>query len=432
MQKVHHDTEQMKYKACEYCSFLNNIKEQNCRICLKPLTEKVPQVASKVKNFEYKLKAKQDKAEKDKAENTRIEIKSKKFLQSRQLNKFKKIVFKTTARMNLHKLLKEIRQPFTLIGLFVLGLATFLWLSILWSPEKNSDVAKNVEQANQEQTIKKTFPNRVFNYGGSPLFAALVSNGLNSAIEAQNPGTKLRFSQPLDDNHSTERGVERLIGKELSLAFSSRFLTNSEYESAQLRNIQLVEVPIGTDAIVFFGNTTDSVSGLNKNQIRDIYEGRIRNWNEINSQVPDIPIILVLSNEEEVEAFGIDPELIPDSAERVSNYTQAFRKVIGTPGAISFASASLVKGQEMIDFLDLAEGDSHDYVSPFIGGDSNQPNLEAFKNEKYPATRTIFVNYRDDNTSDKKMAISYINFLESTAGQEIIKASAIFPWGRNE
>ena len=424
--------QQQKFIECQICSFgYNKLEERVCRICLEPLT--LPKPPDKASNFEDKLKSKNIGAKEDKTKKKRVGKKSKNS-ELGQLEKLKKLVNKSAKSLlktiSSNKILKELTQPSTLIGLGILGLAGSLWLSTFWSPENKSDAAKNIEQNNQEQIIE-TFPNGVFNYGGSPLFAPLVSNGLNTAIEAKNPGTTLRFSQPLNDEHSSKNGVKRLLREELSFSFTSRGLTDAEYISAELRRVKLEQAPVATDGIVFFGNNNGSVKGLNMSQVRDIYQGKIKNWAEINSQAPDLPIVIVFSNEEEVEAFGIDPSSIPDSAKYVSSYTRSIREVIRSPGAISFASASLLKEQQLVQFLDLAEGDSKNYVSPFVAGDPSKPNLEAFKNEKYPATRTVFVGYRDDDTLDCRTGVSYVNFLNSSSGQEIIKASGFVPWGRS-
>ena len=114
--------------------------------------------------------------------------------------------------------------------------------------------------------------------------------------------------------------------------------------------------------------------------------------------------------------LGIKDEQIAKSSQYAPNYTQALRKVIGTPGAISFASASLVENQKVLKMFDLAEGNTKNYISP---SKNNLPNLKAFKDGSYPLTRRLYLTYREDDTRDHLAAKAYANFLIAEKGQEI-------------
>ena len=47
---------------------------------------------------------------------------------------------------------------------------------------------------------------------------------------------------------------------------------------------ELVKVPIGKEAFVFFENKDNPVTNLSSKQIRDIYSGKITNWKEVGGK----------------------------------------------------------------------------------------------------------------------------------------------------
>ena len=162
---------------------------------------------------------------------------------------------------------------------------------------------------------------------------------------------------------------------------------------------------------------------MSLDQVRDIFTGKINNWQQLGGA--NLPITPVLLTPENLEILGItDLSVIPEATEYTPNYTLAVRQVIATPGAVSFASASLIQDQQGIKVLSLAEEDSANYVSPLIGGGTN---LALFENGTYPLTRRLFVVIRQDGTPDQLAGTSYTEMLLSHQGQEIVKASGFVP-----
>ena len=109
---------------------------------------------------------------------------------------------------------------------------------------------------------------------------------------------------------------------------------------------------------------------------------------------------------------------------RDSNYTQALRAVIRQPGAISFASGTIAKNQQLIKMFDIADGGSKKYVSPLVG---DKLNSKAFKSGEYPLTRRIFLVLREDETLDQRAGLLYRDFLASSKGQEKIEEAGLIP-----
>lgn len=314
--------------------------------------------------------------------------------------------------------INHLKKPLNLTGLVVLGLGLALWGNLLFTRTKDK-VVEVKSPLPKTEAVKPAVPEGLFNYGGDPIFAPLVASGINSAMEQANPEFELRYTKPLNDDFSSVNGIKMLLDGELSFAYNARALDTEEYQEANLRSIELKSVPIAIDGVVFYSNVAISTSNLNRRQIRQIFSGEITNWNQIDPDIKDLRIVPVVVEDENLALLGLEEKSeLAETTLYTANYTQAMREIIGTPGAISFASASLVKNQKLIKTFALADGGSSNYV---------QPRVESFKNATYPLTRRIHIVYREDETIDRKAANAYINFLTSEKGQEIIETTRLVP-----
>ena len=321
-------------------------------------------------------------------------------------------------------ILKELQKPSAIGGLAVLSLAIALWLNYFIARRPtyvSSPTGDSLALYNSMSQVKNV-PQGLFSYGGALYFASLVAHGINDAMMQNHSGFNLRYTKPIDRDQSYSNGIKMLLDGELSFAFNARPLTSAEYSQANLQNISLQQVPIAIDGVVFFGNNQISVENLSLDRVRDIFEGKITNWQQLGGD--DLPIIPVLLTPENLKILRLENTGVPQTTQYVSNYTLALRKVIATPGAISFASASLVQDQQMIKVFNLAEENSTNYVAPIV---EKEPNLELFKNGSYPLTRRLFVVVRRDGTPDYLAGKAYIQMLLSTEGQEIVKESGFVP-----
>ena len=331
----------------------------------------------------------------------------------------------TPAESKSSNFLKELQKPSVISGLAVLGLAIALWINYFIDRRPtylSSPTGENLALYNSMSQVKNV-PQGLFSYGGALYFASLVAHGINDAMTQNHPGFDLRYTKPIDHDRSYSNGIKMLLDGELSFAFNGRPLTNEEYSQANLRNISIQQIPIAIDGVVFFGNNNLSIENLSLDRVKDIFTGKITNWQQLGGE--DLPIIPVLLTPENIEIFGLEnTNNIPKTTQYVSNYTLALRKVIATPGAISFASASLVQNQQMIQVFGLAEQNSANYVNPIA---ANKPNLKLFKNGSYPLTRRLFLVIRRDGTPDHLAGKAYIQMLLSAEGQEIVKESGFVP-----
>jgi phosphate transport system substrate-binding protein len=86
-------------------------------------------------------------------------------------------------------------------------------------------------------------------------------------------------------------GIAALINGTADLAMASRPMKDDEKQQvAKNRGSEVVEHPIALDALGVFVNSANPVQSLTIAQVRDIFQGKTKNWNEVGG--PNATIVL--------------------------------------------------------------------------------------------------------------------------------------------
>lgn len=404
-----------QYKTCPKCQhYRNDAHAKFCVICNTPLS-----------NTDEAIILQKTRGSFSKTKNI-LSAKNSLSMSLEQLSrKFKHRFLSRVNHQSLNSKLRELQKPLNLLGLFFIALGVMLWINYYLAIAPSQNLAKDEPREAVE------VPQGLFSYGGAPIFAPLVASGINGLIETEYPGYELRYTKPLNQDYSSYNGIRMLIDGELSFAYNERPLTDWEYKIAKLRNINLKQIPIALDGVVIYGNKQINTKQLNREQLLKIFTGEIKNWHDLDSDIKDLPIVPVVVQNEDLQLLGITDrnQKLPASTQYTANYTQALRKVIATPGSISFASATIIKNQQLIKMFDLADGGSSNYVSPVVNGNLN---VADFRSGRYPLTRRIFIVLREDGTLDQNAGIVYANYLTGIAGQNKVKEAGLVPIAKHE
>lgn len=169
---------------------------------------------------------------------------------------------------------------------------------------------------------------------------------------------------------------------------------------AQDLGVELVYVPVGLEAFVFFVNEKNPVDSLTVAQIRDIYGGKYTNWSALGG--PDRPINPVTrlagsGSQSAMDAFMGGREIARKSPFAV------------TGGSIGFSFRY--------------------YMDGIVGNDSVKmlalngvyPSTENIRNGSYPIIAQFYAIYRADN--DNPNIPLLIDWLLSEEGQALIAES---------
>src|SRR2546423_10284869 len=94
------------------------------------------------------------------------------------------------------------------------------------------------------------------------------------------------------ETRGTGSGFYGLFAGACDIATASRGLLTNEQAQAKSRNIQLNDAVIGSYAVAVVVNAANSLTNLSSSQVRDIFTGAVKNWQELSG--PDAPIHLYI------------------------------------------------------------------------------------------------------------------------------------------
>ena len=210
-------------------------------------------------------------------------------------------------------------------------------------------------------------------------------------------------------------GISALMDNTTDIAMASRPIKFSEKMKTKEAGQEVDEVIVAYDALAVVVHPSNPVKQLTRQQLEDIFRGKITNWKQVGG---DDRKIVVYSRETSSGTY----EFFKENVLKNKNYMAGSLSMPAT-GAI-IQSVSQTKGA--IGYVGLA------YVSPrtntlsvsYDGSHYAAPTVENATNKTYPIVRPLYYYY---NVKNKEQVAPLINFILSPEGQEIIKKSGYIP-----
>jgi phosphate transport system substrate-binding protein len=205
-------------------------------------------------------------------------------------------------------------------------------------------------------------------------------------------------------------GIAALIDGTCDIAMTSRDIKDKEKTRADEKGLDIEEVEIAYDGIAVVLHPSNSVSALTKDQIHDIYAGKIKNWKEVGG--PDLEIVVIsrdtssgtyeMFNE---KILGEDP-LREDALMQASN--AAVRSAIaGSEGAIGYIGFGYL-----------------DNTVKTITVDGVEATIENVASGKYPISRALNLYHLKEPADGVK---ELINYILADKGQKIVEELGYIP-----
>lgn len=289
----------------------------------------------------------------------------------------------------------------------------------------------NAESVNTFADVQGV-PSGLFSYGGSTTWAP-IRKLVDPQLQSVWPDFRLRYTNPVSGAPGSSTGIRMLLDNQLAFAQSSRPLKGEESQQAQQQGLTLQAIPVALDGIAIAVHPTLQIPGLTVTQLRDIYTGKITNWNQVGG--PNLKLTpysrrleeggtieFFNANVLENQGFGASVQFIPTT-------TEALRQVSTDPGGIYYASAPEVVEQCTVKSIPLGLKPDQlvpPYQDPFVPlsqcpGQRNQLNQAAFQDGSYPITRRLFVVLKTTGNTDQGAGQAYANLLLSNQGQELVE-----------
>lgn len=259
--------------------------------------------------------------------------------------------------------------------------------------------------------LDTSLPNpSVLGIDGSTTMVVLIKE-LRNGYSQVNPNISTVFGLPEGKPNGSSQGIQNLINGNVAIAASSRPLKANETQTG----IQLV--PIAKDAIAVVVGVNNPFKGsLSKDQVRDIYTGKITNWSQVGGTNQPIKAINRATTSGTREAFQdivlLGQNFAPDSANFITwklDETTAILRELGDNG-ISYATVSQVEKQEIVRIV------------PIDG--VNATDIAAVTSGKYALSRSLFLGVKKVTSPAAKQ---FIEFALSPQGQQIVQRIGFIP-----
>ena len=240
-----------------------------------------------------------------------------------------------------------------------------------------------------------------------PVYAAIIHNVYPEGCVTYEGGT---FS---DDNYygenfaedsamqykNTVRGYQAIVDGTTDILFCAA-PSEEQKAYAEENGVELVYVPIGLEAFVFFVNENNPVDDLSVDQIRKIYAGEYTNWSEVGG------VNRIINPVTRLEGSG--------SQTTFESFMGEYE--IGGKSPLAITGASI--GFSFRYYMDgIVENDAVKMLS--LNGVF--PSPENIRNRSYPVVAQFYAIYRADNDNENIPVL--IDWILSDEGQQIIEES---------
>lgn len=223
----------------------------------------------------------------------------------------------------------------------------------------------------------------------------------------------------VDTQGGSSGGISMLGDGQVQLGMASKHL--SATDRMKFPKVAFKEIHIGEDAVAMIVSKDvwdGGVRALTKAQLRDIYEGKIANWQQVGGST----LRIVFFNKEpgrgtwEVFAHWLygDAKKAPSvSFPEVGGNEETRNKVASTRGAMSQLSSSWADGKKVFALGLKAEA-----------GDVVNPTPENIATQKYPMSRPLFLLANGEPQGAAKV---FVEFILSARGQELVRKHGYLP-----
>jgi len=210
-------------------------------------------------------------------------------------------------------------------------------------------------------------------------------------------------------------GISALLSGTTDIAMASRKMKFDEKAKFQQAGKMQVEKVIAYDALAVIVNPANKISQLTRQQLEDIYTGKITNWKQVGGD--DMPIVVYAR-----ETSSGTYEFFKEHVMMNKNYKSSVLSMPAT-GAI-VQSVSQTKGA--IGYVGLAyiNNEVKALKVSYDGKNFIMPSLSNAKNKTYPIVRPLFFYY--EKKSEAKLK-PFIDYVVSAAGQKIVSEVGYIP-----
>ncbi len=193
-------------------------------------------------------------------------------------------------------------------------------------------------------------------------------------------------------------------------------------EELQEANVQLEQKPIGRDALVFIVNENNPVQSLTRQQLKDIYAGKITNWKDVGGEDLDI---VPFQRGEDSGSQTLFKKLLIQGGELMDPPTELAPAAMGelVDSIAAYNNSANAIGFSVYYYIDQM------YSQPglrLLAVDDVIPSNDTIASESYPLCNEFYAVLHADAAADSPERRLY-DWLDTAAGQDCIQKAGYVP-----
>jgi phosphate transport system substrate-binding protein len=241
---------------------------------------------------------------------------------------------------------------------------------------------------------------------GSDTLGAKLVPQLAEQFKAQHPGTTFDIAA-----EGSATGFAALIDKTAAIGMASRPAKPEEIANGKGKGVDLRETIVAYDGIAVIVNTANSIKGLTKKQVEQIFTGEITDWSALGGSGGKISVYTRNTSSgtyaEFKELAMKKRDYAPDSQKLAGN-EQIAQEVGKNPNGVGYIGLAYTKASGI-------------KVVPI---DEASPSKESVLAKSYPYARPTFFYTNAEPTGVVK---EFIDFTVGPEGQKIVEQVGFVP-----
>ena len=241
---------------------------------------------------------------------------------------------------------------------------------------------------------------------GSDTLGAKLVPQLAEQFKAQHPGTAFNIAA-----EGSATGFAALIDKTAAIGMASRPAKPEEIANGKAKGVDLKETIVAYDGIAVIVNTANSIKGLTKKQVEQIFTGEITDWSAVGGSGGKISVYTRNTSSgtyaEFKELAMKKRDYAPDSQKLAGN-EQIAQEVGKNPNGVGYVGLAYTKASGI-------------RVVPIDGA---SPSKESVLAKSYPYARPTFFYTNGEPTGVVK---EFIDFTVGPEGQKIVEQVGFVP-----
>jgi len=237
---------------------------------------------------------------------------------------------------------------------------------------------------------------------GSSTVAPLAAE-IAKRFESLHPGVRIDVQ-----TGGSSRGVNDVRAQLSDIGMASRSLKSSESE--------LLNFTIALDGISIILNKANPLTSLDKQQIIDIYKGKIVNWQQLGGNDASIVVVNKAEGRSTLELFlhyfGLQNTEVKAHV-IIGDNQQGIKTVAGNPNAIGYVSVGSAEYEA-----------GHQVAIKLLPLDGVMASVENIRNRTFPLSRPLNLITREPPTGTIK---EFIDFAGSDQVSDLVDAQYFVP-----